>query len=62
MLETILLKNIATYDDVGTEISNLKKINFIYGANGSGKTTLSNFIANSHDSKFRDCSLIWMQN
>ncbi len=61
MLETILLKNIATFDAVGTEISNLKKINFIYGANGSGKTTLSNFVANAQDSKFRNCSLAWMQ-
>ncbi len=62
MLETILLKKVATFDFVGTEISNLKKINFIYGANGSGKTTLSNFVANDQDSKFKDCSIIWMQN
>ena len=62
MIETISLKRIATYDDIGTQICNLKKINFIYGANGSGKTTLSNFVANSQDLKFRDCSLSWSQN
>jgi len=62
MITAIKLKNVATYDTVGTEISNLTKINFIYGANGSGKTTLSNFIANQEDSKFQNCSIEWEQN
>jgi wobble nucleotide-excising tRNase len=62
MITAIKLKNLATYDAVGTEISNLTKINFIYGANGSGKTTLSNFIANQEDPKFQNCSIEWEQN
>ena len=62
MITAIKLKNIATYDTVGTEISNLAKINFIYGANGSGKTTLSNFIASQEDPKFQNCSIEWEQN
>ena len=61
MIKTIKLKNIATYDLIGSEISNLTKINFIYGANGSGKTTLSNFIANQDDDKYKDCSIEWEQ-
>lgn len=57
MIESITLKNIATYD--GVEISSLKKINFIYGANGCGKTTISNFLYNSTDERYNYCSLAW---
>jgi len=60
MLEEIVLKNIATYDTIGTCLSNLKKINFIYGSNGSGKTTVSNFISNPIDNKYNNCSLRWI--
>lgn len=59
MLENIVLKKVATYSDEGTNILDLKKINFIYGSNGSGKTTVSNFISNPTDSKFTHCSLQW---
>jgi len=59
MIQEISIKSIATYDEVGTTLNNLKKINFMYGANGSGKTTLSNFIANQTDTKFNHCSLVW---
>lgn len=59
MIQEISIKNIATYDGTGTTLSNLKKINFMYGANGSGKTTLSNFIASQTNTKFNDCSLVW---
>jgi len=60
-VKTIKLKNYNLYDLIGSEISNLTKINFIYGANGSGKTTLSNFIANQDDDKYKDCSIEWEQ-
>lgn len=59
MINSITLKNIATYNSVGTRLENLKKINFIYGANGSGKTTLSNFISNFEDSKYSECEIVW---
>lgn len=59
MIEKIELKKIATYDGIGTSLDNLKKINFIYGANGSGKTTVSNFIHNSQNSKYQNCSIKW---
>ena len=62
MIKAIKLKDVATYNSAGTEISSLTKINFIYGANGSGKTTLSNFIANQEDYNFKECSIEWEQN
>ena len=59
MIESIKIKNVATYDETGIQIENLKKVNFIYGANGCGKTTLSNFLFNPADDKFNSCSLTW---
>jgi len=59
MIEKIELKNVATYDNQGSLLENLQKINFIYGANGSGKTTISNFIANPQDNKFQDSKIVW---
>lgn len=62
MINSITLRNIATYDSIGTKLENLKKINFVYGANGSGKTTLSNFISNLEDSKYSECEIVWENN
>lgn len=59
MLESINIKKIATYDDAGIQITDLKKINFIYGANGSGKTTVTKLIDNPTETIFADCSLVW---
>jgi len=55
MIRKIIMKNIATYDENGTIIDNLSKINFIYGANGTGKTTISNFLKNNPLSE----NIIW---
>jgi wobble nucleotide-excising tRNase len=59
MIKSISIKQIATFDNDGTIVDNLKKVNFIYGANGSGKTTISNFLYNSEDIKFENCNLDW---
>lgn len=59
MIQKIDIKNVATYDNQGVQIDNLKKVNFIYGANGCGKTTISNFVHDNSDSKFNNCSLTW---
>lgn len=59
MIENITIKDIATYNTNGVKFSDLKKVNFIYGANGCGKTTISNFLFNISDQKFSDCSLSW---
>ena len=59
VIESIILKNCATYSTEGACIADCKKINFIYGPNGSGKTTISNFLANQYDSKFSSCDIKW---
>lgn len=60
MIESINIKNIATFDPVdGVKIEGLKKVNFFYGANGSGKTTIANFLQNPSDTKFKDCRASW---
>jgi wobble nucleotide-excising tRNase len=58
MITNIKLHNIATYTNP-VEINDLKKINFIYGSNGTGKTTLSNFLYDSSDLDFSDCTKDW---
>lgn len=59
MIESIEIKNIATFDETGIQINELKKVNFIYGVNGSGKTTITKFLYNQEDPKFEDSSLKW---
>ena len=59
MIESISIKNVATFDSTGVRIDDLKKVNFIYGTNGCGKTTISNFLHNPTDLKFTDCSATW---
>ncbi len=62
MLESVTIKKIATYDDSGIQITDLKKVNFIYGANGSGKTTLTRYLADTTNPQFSDCSHQWQNN
>ena len=59
MIDSITIKNVATYDNEGVKINNLKKINFIYGGNGTGKTTISNYLKNQDDDKYNDCEIVW---
>lgn len=59
MLESIILKDVATYDFTGIQLENLKKINFIYGSNGCGKTTLSKLIYNPENIAYSSCNLRW---
>jgi wobble nucleotide-excising tRNase len=59
MIKSVDIKNVATYNNQGIQLTDLKKINFIYGANGSGKTTISNFIYDNADLKFSDCAISW---
>jgi len=61
MIESITIKNVATFDSNGIQINDLKEVNFIYGANASGKTTISNLLHNSADDKFVNagCSVKW---
>lgn len=61
MIESISLKNIATYNPATPEIlTQLRAVNVIYGANGAGKTTLSRLIANP--CIYSDCAVSWKNN
>jgi wobble nucleotide-excising tRNase len=60
MIESIEIKNVASYDSKGVSIENLRKVNFIYGANGSGKTTISNFLNDQEDARFPECKIKWL--
>ncbi len=62
MLEQIEIKKVASYDETGIQINDLKKVNFIYGANGCGKTTISNFLLNQINPKYLECSSKWKNN
>ncbi len=66
MIDSITIKNVATYDNEGVKINNLKKINFIYGGNGTGKTTISNYLASDikikEDDRYKECSIEWKNN
>jgi wobble nucleotide-excising tRNase len=59
MIESFKLKGVATYKPDGIEISNLKPINFFYGANGCGKTTATNYLTDTSEEKFSDCAIQW---
>jgi len=59
MIESLSIKSIATFDEVGILLTNLKKINFIYGANGCGKTTITKVANNPIDTLYYNCSIVW---
>ncbi|EDK27891.1 hypothetical protein VSWAT3_21970 [Vibrionales bacterium SWAT-3] len=59
MIRSLKLASVATYDASGVQISDLKKINFIYGANGCGKTTASTYISQPDDDKYQNCQIVW---
>ncbi|ABK50455.1 conserved hypothetical protein (plasmid) [Shewanella sp. ANA-3] len=59
MIRSLKLANVATYNASGVHLSDLKKINFIYGANGCGKTTASTYLSQPNDDKYQHCQIIW---
>ncbi|RZF62541.1 AAA family ATPase [Sphingobacterium corticibacterium] len=62
MINSITIKDVASYCAQGVTIENLGMINFIYGANGCGKTTISNYFLDSSSNKYSNCSHSWKQN
>ena len=59
MIKKISMRNCATYDESGIELSECSKVNFIYGPNGSGKSTISNYFQDTTEPKYADCSVEW---
>lgn len=59
MIQSIIMRNCATYDETGVSIENCKKVNFFYGSNGSGKSTISNFLQNKENTLYSKCEIEW---
>lgn len=61
MINDICIKSCNPYDEFGSNLSNCKKINFIYGANGSGKTTISEYlrIYPTYSDRYKYCHIKW---
>ena len=57
MIESIQIKDVATYDKTSEVMNALSKLNFFFGSNGSGKTTITRVIANERD--FPSCEVKW---
>jgi len=59
MIKNIMMSGCATYDNIGTDFSECKKINFVYGANGSGKSTIANYLDDQRNVKYSQCNIEW---
>lgn len=57
MIEELKIAGCASYSAEGQNLTELRKINFIYGANGSGKTSISRVIAAPADHPA--CAIRW---
>lgn len=56
MITSIHIQGVATYTSP-SELNDLRKINFIFGANGTGKTTISRVIEQAAGHEY--CSMQW---
>ncbi len=57
MIKKIEMGDKASFRDK-TELITDKKINLIYGLNGTGKTTISNYLSDTTNKKYNNCSVI----
>ncbi len=57
MIESIQIRDVATYGNAPELLRGLSKFNFFYGSNGSGKTTITRVIAD--EGEFPTCSVTW---
>lgn len=60
MIKGIQIKCCPPYGESGGELTDCKKVNFIYGANGSGKTTISEFLRTKDiEGRYNSCEIDW---
>lgn len=57
MITQISLQNVATFGSEVQTMSDLKKLNFVFGTNGSGKTTISRVLRAPDD--YSSCAIVW---
>ena len=57
MIRSIKLNDCVPYQHA--ELSDCKKINFVFGANGSGKSTISSFLSGSPEPRFSQSTIEW---
>lgn len=63
MISNITIKDVSSYDSVGVQIDNLKRLNFFFGFNGTGKSTIAKYLYHLHkgdvsSSKYANCSQV----
>lgn len=60
MIKKIVIKNVASFDNEGVALDDLKKVNFIYGGNACGKTTISRVLScKDIQHSFPQCNVEW---
>jgi|GEM_PF-2696039 len=57
MIESIHIKEVATYGNTPEIMDGLSQFNFVFGSNGTGKTTISKIINN--EAAFPSCRVNW---
>ena len=57
MISKISLNGVASYKSL-TTLETDKKVNLVYGLNGVGKSVLSDFLYKQTEEKYRDCSIV----
>ena len=62
MITSIQIGGCATFGDAPETMTELKRVNFVYGSNGTGKTTISRLLADSSAPEFAKCSIAWAGN
>lgn len=60
MITKINLNRVTSYKSL-TALETDKKVNLIYGLNGTGKSTLSNYLHQLTNEKYKDCSILGLE-
>ena len=60
MIKKIVIKDVASFDNEGVTLDNLKRVNFIYGGNACGKTTISRVLScKDIQQAYPQCNVEW---